>query len=216
MVRKLSAVLVAVACVVGSAVAFSPLAEAGQGGATKAAAGRSVLPAHGTYSGVDHAGRVVSFTFSGNYMSHFAVNHTVIGGAHVGSSAWHETCHNGLCTKGMWVSDTHVTGSWRHGGGTWVHFSAWLHPSITPYQGTYMGRDVTGLRVHFSYRHGVHHFTLDHNDHGTIPVTNGRFETCLTSICVRGQWQTEFEVAGSWRPRGSTHWTQFDAYAYAA
>jgi hypothetical protein len=218
MKRKLLAVLAvlpAAVGVVGTAFAFSPLAEAGQGGATQAPAARAALPMHGTYSGVDHAGRVISFTFSGNYMSHFTVNHTVIGGAHVGSNAWHETCHNNMCTKGVWVTDTHVTGSWRHGNGHWVHFSAWLHPSVTPYQGSYMGRDHTGLSVRFSYRNGIHNLTLDHNSHGSVTVTNGRFETCLATICVKGQWQTEYEVAGSWRPRSGTHWTQWDAHAFA-
>jgi hypothetical protein len=116
----------------------------------------------------------------------------------------------------MWVTDTHVTGSWRHGGGSWVHFSAWVHPAITPYQGSYMGRDRTGQSVHFSYRGGIHSFTLNHQNHGSIPVTHGKFETCLPPPPVKGEWLTEYEVAGSWRPRNATHWTQFDARAYAS
>ena len=215
MLRKLLAVIAAVACAVAAAVAFSPLAEAG-GGGTTAPAARAALPTHGTYSGVDHHGRIISFTFSGSYMGHFTVSRTVIGGAHVGSTAWHETCHNGMCTKGTWVTDTHVSGYWRQSGGSWVAFSAWVHPAFSPYQGSYMGHDATGLRVHFSYRGGIHNLTLDHNNHGAVPVSpNGTFDVCLASICVKGQWQTDYEVSGSWRPKNGSHWTQWDAYAYA-
>ena len=87
----------------------------------------SVLPEPGHYLGHDHHARVITFSFSGNQMMHFRVNHHLIGGAHVSHGMWHETCHGGYCTKGMWTSDTHVSGAWRHGGGTWVHFTAnWL------------------------------------------------------------------------------------------
>src|SRR5690349_9298693 len=126
MLRKLLAVLAAAACAAGLALTFSPFAEAGKGSASA----RAALPMHGAYAGVDHGGRIVSFMFSGNYMSHFTVKHTVIGGAHVGSDAWHETCHNGMCTKGMWVTDTHVTGFWRTANGHWTSFSAWYEPPI--------------------------------------------------------------------------------------
>jgi len=112
MLRKISAVLAALVVMTGLTLAVSSGADA-----------KSVLPAHGSYAGVDHGGRMVTFSFSGNTMSHFTVGHTVIGGAHVCNGAWHETCHNGMCIKGMWMSDTHVTGSWRQGGGAWVHFN---------------------------------------------------------------------------------------------
>jgi hypothetical protein len=209
MLRKLLAVLAAIAVTTGLTMAVTSGADA-----------KSTLPAHGSYSGVDHAGRMVTFSFSGNSMSHFTVGHKVIGGAHVGSgAAWHETCHGGFCTKGMWVTDTHVTGSWREGGGTWTHFSAYAHPPMTiqPYTGSYMGRDHTGLKIHLSFSHGrINSFTLDHSNRGNIPVTNGKFETCLQSVCVKGHWQSEYEVVGSIRPVNSSHWVTWDAYAYAA
>ncbi|CAN5406947.1 hypothetical protein BH09ACT12_BH09ACT12_38070 [soil metagenome] len=56
---------------------------------------------------------------------------------------------------------------------------------------------------------------LDHSVRGNIPVHNATFETCLPSICVKGHWQSEYEVIGSWRPVHGSHWVSFDAYAYA-
>lgn len=225
MIRKLSAVLVAAACAAGGfAVGASSLAEAEPGAAAGPAAAPSVdhaaLPREGSYSGVDHAGRIVTFTFSGNYMNHFTVAHKVIGGAHVGSNAWHETCHGGYCTKGMWLTDTHVNGSWRLPDGQWTHFSAYHQPAlqVRPYAGPYMGRDHTGLAVHLEFRNGmIHGFKLDHSVRGNVSVDgHGRFETCLPSICVKGHWQSEYEVVGSWRPVNGSHWVQWEAYAYAA
>jgi opacity protein-like surface antigen len=209
MLRKLLAVLAAVACIGGLAAAQSPVAVAKEQ--------RSVLPSHGNYVGVDAHGRIVSFSFSTNYMSHFTVSNAVIGGAHVGSSAWHETCHNGMCTKGMWVTDTHVQGSWRHGGGAWVHFSANYQPPVMPYVGPYMGDDHAGLSVRFAYRHGmIVGFELDHSNRGDISVSNGRFDTCLRSICVKGHWQSDYSVVGAWRAVGSNQWFQWEVHAYAA
>lgn len=209
MLRKLSAVLASLVVLTGLTLVFTSGADA-----------KSVLPTHGSYAGVDHGGRMITFSFAGNTMTHFTVNHTVIGGAHVSNGAWHETCHNGMCTKGMWQSDTHVTGSWRSAsGGSWVHFSATYKPStaIQPYGGTYLGRDHTGLRVHLTYRNGgIQGFSLDHSVRGNIAVHNARFETCLPSICVKGHWQSEYEVIGSWRPVNSSTWVTWDAYAYAS
>ncbi|GAA4749270.1 hypothetical protein GCM10023350_37930 [Nocardioides endophyticus] len=205
MLRKVMAVLAAIAITTGLTMVVTSGADA-----------KSVLPAHGNYAGVDHSGRMVTLSFSGNYMSHFTVGHKVIGGAHVSTGAWHETCHGGFCTKGMWVTDNHITGSWREGGGSWTHFSVYLEQPIKPYVGTYMGRDHSGLKVHLSFGSGkISAFTLDHSNRGNIPVTHGKFETCLPSICVKGHWQSEYEVVGSWRPANGSHWSTFDAYAYA-
>ena len=205
MLRKLSAVLAALIVAVGLTAAVTSGADA-----------KSVLPANGNYAGVDHGGRMVTLSFSGNYMSHFTVGHKVIGGAHVSKGAWHETCHGGFCTKGMWVTDNHIQGSWREGGGSWVHFSVYREQPIQPYHGTYMGRDHSGLRIHLAFGNGrINAFTLDHSNRGNVPVTNAKFETCLPSICVKGHWQSEYEIVGSWRPSNGSHWSTFDAYAYA-
>jgi hypothetical protein len=209
MLRKLSAVLAALVVMTGLGFAVTSGADA-----------KSVLPAGGAYAGVDHGGRMITFSFSGNTMTHFTVNHTVIGGAHVGGGAWHETCHNGMCTKGMWVTDHHVTGSWRSAsGGAWVHFNVYYKPgsTIPPYTGAYLGQDRSGLRVHLTFRDGtIHGFSLNHSARGNIAVRGSTFETCLPSICVKGHWQSEYEVIGSWRPVNSSTWVPWDAYAYAS
>ncbi|MFC6041463.1 hypothetical protein ACFP8W_06995 [Nocardioides hankookensis] len=208
MLRKLMAVLAALAVATGLTVAVTAI--------TSGADAKAVLPAHGNYSGVDHAGRVVTFSFSGNYMSHLTINHHTIGGAHVAGAAWHETCHNGFCTRGTWTTDTHVAGSWRTGGGHWTHFSASVVPSLRPYAGPYMGRDHTGLAIHLTYGSSmIHGFKLDHSVRGNIAVHNAKFDTCLSSICVKGHWQSDYEVVGSWRPVHGSHWVSFEAYAYA-
>jgi hypothetical protein len=206
MLRKLSAVLAALIVTTGLTVALTSGADA-----------KGVLPSEGNYAGVDHGGRMVTLTFSGNYMSHFTVASKVIGGAHVNNEgAWHETCHGGFCTKGMWVSDKHIQGAWRPGGGSWTPFSVYLEEPIQPYHGTYMGRDHSGLSIHLSFGSGrINNFKLDHSVRGNIPVTHAKFETCLPSICVKGHWQSPYAVVGSWRPVDGSHWTAFEAHAYA-
>jgi hypothetical protein len=192
---------------------------AGFGFAAAGSASASVIPHHGGYTGVDHGGRVVTFSYDGTQVTHFSVGHQVIGGAHVSQGMWHETCHNGMCTKGSWSTDGHATGFWRYGGGTWVPWSASSTPQMTPYAGTYMGNDHTGLRVHLSYHSGhLRGFTLDHNLVGDAPVSHGSFETCHRVICIKGHWENEYYVVGSWRhvSGSSTAWHTWEAYAYAA
>lgn len=89
--------------------------------------GRTAMPYNGNYMGSDSHHRHIRFTFHGNQMSHFMVNDFTIGGAHVGHAAWHETCHNGYCTSGMWIDDVTVRGTWRHGSGHAVHWEAYLY-----------------------------------------------------------------------------------------
>lgn len=86
----------------------------------------AVLPFEGSYLGHDMYGRTVRFSFRGNQMSHFTVNSTSFGGAHVSGHAWHETCSNGRCTKGMWTDDVTVEGQWRDPNGHVSHWTARL------------------------------------------------------------------------------------------
>jgi hypothetical protein len=86
----------------------------------------AVLPFEGQYLGHDMYGRTVRFTFRGNQMSHFTVNSTSFGGAHVSGHAWHETCSNGKCTRGMWTDDVTVEGQWRDQNGHVSHWTARL------------------------------------------------------------------------------------------
>ena len=197
------------------------LATAGFGLASTAPAtsaqALSVVPQHGSYSGVDHRGRIVTFSFSGTQVSHFQVNHLVIGGAHASQGRWHETCHNGVCTKGAWITDSHVSGFWRHASdSSWTAWDARTSPPVTPYPGTYMGNDHSGLRVHLSFHNGhVKNFNVDHNAVGDAAVSDGKFEVCHQSICFKGDWENDYTVVGSWRYSNSHHWRPWEAYAYA-
>jgi hypothetical protein len=217
MIRKLLSVTAALLFVAGFGVATSGTAVAGGGGGG-AAVRQSVIPHHGVYNGVDQHNRHISFTFGGthsNEMTHFTVGHQVIGGAHVSNGMWHETCHNGMCTKGQWTSDGHVTGAWRHGGShTWTTFTASFNPPAHPYAGTYAGRDHRQLSIRFSFSNNrLVDFTLDHNVHGSAAVTNRHFETCFRTICIKGHWQTQYDVVGSWRYVNSHEWNAWDAFA---
>ncbi|MCW2843328.1 MAG: hypothetical protein JWN22_1244 [Nocardioides sp.] len=218
MIRKISSVVIALLAMTGLGLASAGLGFAHSGTASPApAAARAVIPNHGSYSGVDHHGRIVTFSFSGTDVSHFAVNHLVIGGAYVSRGMWHETCHGGICTRGAWVTDGHVTGFWRYGGDpSWTAWSASSTPAMTPYGGTYMGTDHTGLRVHLSFNGGyVRGFSIDHNVVGDAPVTNGSFEVCHRVICYQGHWENEYYVVGSWRHASGGTWRPWEAYAYA-
>ena len=219
MIRKLLAATAALLCVAGFGVATSGTAVAGDGGG--GAAMRSVIPHHGTYNGTDHHGNHVSFTFGGthsNQMTHFTVGHQSFGGAHVSNGMWHETCHNGYCTKGQWTSSSHVTGSWRHGGShTWVPFTASFNPPPHPYAGHYAGRDHRNLSIQFSFSNNrLVNFTLDHNVLGSASVVNRHFETCFRTICIKGHWQTTHDVVGQWRYSNSHEWNGWEANAYSA
>ena len=122
--RLLCAVAVlAATTAMSSAPADARPAQAGRASTSSSSA---VLPYAGHYRGHDSHGRAISFYFHGNQMTHFMVNHTAFGGAHVGHAAWHNTCHDGRCTQGMWVGDTQVHGSWSHGGHH-VQFRAHLY-----------------------------------------------------------------------------------------
>src|SRR5690349_16120223 len=122
MIRKLGAAAVALLCIAGFAA--SAVAEAPSKSKAPTAQ-RSLVPVHGEYHGLDHQQRTISLSYSGHEVKHFKVGSHTIGGAHVGgSSAWHETCHNGWCFKGHWQSDTHVTGFWKAPQGHWVPWAA--------------------------------------------------------------------------------------------
>ncbi|GEP37423.1 hypothetical protein NPS01_10860 [Nocardioides psychrotolerans] len=95
-------------------------------GVSRTSTVHAVLPYEGSYLGHDMYGRMVHFTFKGNQMSGFMVNHTSFGGAHVGGSAWHETCSGGRCTTGRWTDDVTVEGTWRDPNGHQSHWTARL------------------------------------------------------------------------------------------
>lgn len=206
MIRK----LMAAAAAVLTAATLSLVAQA--------PAQATVLPSSGTYSGTDAHGRHVSLSFGNhNQMSHFTVAHQVFGGAHVSNAMWHETCHNGFCTKGAWVNDSEIHGAWRQGGGHWTTWTVRFNgaPTATHHAGPYNGVDHTGLRIAFGYTasHGVVSFKLDHNLIGNAPVRNGFFDTCHHQVCIKGHWQTSRYVVGSWRFANSSHWTAWEARA---
>ncbi|MBZ5738036.1 hypothetical protein [Nocardioides mangrovi] len=204
LVSVLAALLLSAAGLIGITVATSGPASA------------SVIPANGSYSGVDHGGRLVSLTFHGNQVTHLMVGSQSFGGAHVSNGMWHETCHGGWCTKGQWVTDKHIQGFWRHGGSShWTAFSV-STSVITPYVGSYMGRDHSGLSVKFGYAHGsVNHVHIDHNLIGSGPVSGNAFHVCTHTVCFRGHWQSDYTVSGTWRYVNESHWRAFEAQAYA-
>lgn len=89
---------------------------------------RTALPFHGHYRGTDAHGRHIAFSYFNSYMSNFTVNGHVFGGAHVSGDMWHHTCHNSKCTKGQWMTDVHVVGTWNDpNSGHEVHWSAHLY-----------------------------------------------------------------------------------------
>jgi hypothetical protein len=195
MLRKLLTVAAALVATAGLGLAAAP-------------AQASVIPHHGEYKGHDasHPARTVSFTYSGTQMSHFTINHQVFGGAHVSHGAWHETCHNGFCTKGQWTSDGVVRGAWRHGGGHWTSFEVHYERSIAHHRGTYIGRDQhgKGVNVHLSAHNAVT-WTLDQVGTVTGTMHNNRVEACNHTMCFRGHWQHEHEIVGSWWHKNSPH-----------
>lgn len=211
MIRRLAALLSALLCLAGFGLTANP--------AQAQAQAQNVVPHHGIYTGTDHAGRHVSFSF-GNHtqLSHFTVGHLVIGGAHVSNGMWHETCHNGYCTKGQWTSDGTVAGFWRHGGSTsWTSWHASFNPPAPPYTGTYLGRDHAGNAIHLSYgNHRVTGFKIGSTVIGDASVQNRTFEVCHHQVCFKGHWQTDHYVVGSWRHVNSHAWTGWEAHAYAA
>jgi hypothetical protein len=217
MIRKLLAATAALLFVAGFGVATSGTATAGDGGAAM----RSVIPHHGVYNGTDAGHRHVSFTFGGahgNQMTHFTVGHQVFGGAHVSNGMWHETCHNGFCTKGQWTSDGHVTGAWRHGGQAWTTFTVSYNPPAHPYTGSYMGRDHrAGKSIKFSFKNNhVVEFKLDGHVVGNAQVATRHFETCHGNVCFKGHWQSEHEVVGSWRQANGHDWIGWEAWAFSS
>lgn len=204
MLRKLIAVTAAVLCMAGFALAATAPAQA-----------RSVMPTHGAYTGKDHGNRTVTFHVSGNQLSGFHVGHRLIGGAHVSQGAWHETCHDGYCTKGHWQTDFHVVGYWRQGHDSWVAFEASVPPP--PRRGDFMGRDHQDNRVHVSFNGSqVHDFTV--NGFGDFPaahVSHGSWsEVCShAGWCFKGHFLNDSTLVGEWRTRGSV-WHAWEAYAY--
>lgn len=184
--------------------------------ATTTAAHASVIPVHGTYSGVDHAGRDASLSFSNNQVSHIYIGHQYFGGAHVSNGMWHETCHNGFCTKGTWLTDKHIQGYWRQGGShEWTAFAVSTN-TISPYIGSYSGLDHNGVRVHFGYADGrVHDVTIGHDVLGSTHVSANSFSGCTHHYCIKAHWQTDTLVSGSWRTADSSTWHVFEANAYA-
>lgn len=207
MFRKTLAVIGTLAAVSASLMLGSATAEA------------SVIPKNGGYHGVDHGHRNVSFSFSGNQMTHFMVGDQSFGGAHVSNGMWHETCHNGFCTKGSWTSDGHVTGYWRLGSShTWVSWTA-VHQVPAPpsiYHGPYSGVDHHGTRIHLRFDGHVRSFQIGHTSYGDASVNHtGHFAFCTHTVCVQGHFQDRTVVVGHWRHAGSHTWIPWDANAYA-
>jgi hypothetical protein len=197
MIRKLCISVATLVAVTGLALVAAP-------------AQATVIPHHGQYQGRDasHPARTVSFSFSGTQMTHFTVNHHVFGGAHVSNGMWHETCHNGFCTKGQWLGDGHVRGAWRPGGGHWTGFDVYYEQSIVHHRGNYLGDDHhdRDVRLHLA-THGAVTWTLDQVGTVTGSLRGNTVEACNTTICFRGHWQHDYEVVGSWWYRNSPHHT---------
>lgn len=206
MIRKFVALAAALVCAAG-------LSLAGVGAATA-----SVVPVVGSYNGVDHHSRAVSFSFNGTSISHLVIGHITIGATHVGNDGqWDETCGGGYCSKGHWITETHVTGYWRVGGShTWTSFDA-STTAFRPYVGTYMGRDHSGRSIHLSYANGIlHAFTWNGQNLGSVHVdSTWHFSGSHNGTCFRGHWQTATYVVGEVRSCHVTHGTPFDANAYS-
>lgn len=219
MIRTLGAAAVALLCV----AAFAVGAEAEAPSSPKAqapTAERSVVAVHGSYTGWDQAQRAISFTYSGNQVSHFRVGSHTIGGAHVdGSAQWHETCHNGWCFKGHWVSDTEVVGFWKAPQGHWVPWNAFVPMPRTNFQGNYSGFDHRSGSVRMT-RHNdfVQHFTADRHTFPSVRVdSRGAWgETCSHSHCYSGHWQDDYHVVGYWWRKSDGHKVAWEAHAYSA
>lgn len=135
MIRKLCSALATVlavfAFVVTSAATSAPanaIQSSAQPSTSSDTPTRTALPYEGHYSGSDAHGRHIRFSFSGNQMMNFTVNHTSFGGAHVSGDMWHHTCHNSKCTRGHWTTDVHVVGTWNDpNSGHEVHWEAHLY-----------------------------------------------------------------------------------------
>ena len=212
MIRKFGTALAVILCL--AAVSLAAPAQAKSG----------VLPTGGSYSGMDHHGRTITFHFNGsNQISSFYVNSTLIGDshskhtAHTSGGAWHETCHNGYCTKGTWQTDFYVVGYWRGPTGSWTPFTASVPQP--PHRGSYMGTDHGGADIHLTYNGThVHSFSVSgHLVFPTVQVTQGSWsEVCShDGWCYRGHFQGANTVVGEWRTRGSV-WHAWEAYAYAS
>ena len=149
-------------------------------------------------------------------MSNFTVGGHKIGGAHVSSGAWHETCHGGYCTKAHWQLDFHVVGYWRTPSGHWTAFSA--STTQPPHQGDYMGMDHANRSVRVSFNGTtVHNFRIDGiGTFANAHVSGGAWhETCNShNLCYRGRFDGSNTVVGEWRHRGGT-WVAWEAYAFA-
>jgi hypothetical protein len=107
------------------AVIITALVLGVAGGAIAESASATIIAKEGHYSGHDHNGNHIGFSYSRQHgMSHFTIGYSfTIGGAHVSNAMWHETCHGGYCTSGAWHNSTYVSGHYRHGGSS--HKVAW-------------------------------------------------------------------------------------------
>lgn len=107
MKRSLIAVLAALA-LLGAALTFTSGATAGS------ATSSGALPRVGHYEGRDNHHRHIRFYYgSHGQVINFRVEHTNFPPATVQGDKWHHTCHNNHCTRGHWVTDTHVQGHWN-------------------------------------------------------------------------------------------------------
>jgi hypothetical protein len=80
----------------------------------------AIQPYTGSYSGRDHTGLRIHFTYSHGHLRGFTWDHNLIGDAAVDHAGYFNVCHRSLCFKGHWQSDYYVVGEWRH-----VHDHTW-------------------------------------------------------------------------------------------
>jgi hypothetical protein len=101
---------------------------------TAPSAEQAIHPAVGRYRGHDQQDRLITFTYTRAHgIRHFRINHHRVGHAVVTGGEWTRTCHQGYCSWGAWVSNTHVTGYWQRSGGSASRHGTWRgeQPPVT-------------------------------------------------------------------------------------
>jgi hypothetical protein len=208
MLRKLGAGAVAALLIAG--VGWTATAS---GEPSAEARGVYRVPAPGSYQGMDHHGRQVSFVFTGQHITGFKVDQQPIGSGGFFLEGWTETCDGaGWCSGGSWQTNTHVVGRWRNPTGVWTAWSADLPGQSRGYQGQYSGTDHYDHEVRFVRSgHRVVHFNVAGRSVGSAVVAQGAWpETCNAGSCFKGHWLDDDHVVGSWRQEGG-HWVAWEA-----
>ncbi len=207
MIRRLAAVLAALVCLAASGLAAAP------------AQARTVTPRQGSYVGADQQGRHVAFSLvHASRLWLFTLNgHHFVGGAPVSGSTVPETCHDGVCFKGQWTSETTASGAWRYAGSsTWTAWQALYTELPAPHVGSYRGVDHSGRQVQLTFDGTL--VTVRIGDHIMVAtsVRYRTFEVCHPHVCIRGRWNAVTYVVGSWRLPSSSTWTAWEAHAHSS